>query len=523
MSLMNIIDELNPGWNTKKIDGASIQDSLKIESIELWWFYQRFLVRYVLPSYLKQKNGNLSENLSQGKEWFYSIFFRFMNYRNRKFLKYNESIKRKISKQNSPTGNIEREKALFLTYTNHLTEKGEIYRIEKIVQKISQEGILKPLVIFADPLSGISYFKIRKQNHTIYAFISEEVKKKAEEASQDLVKKWKSFNKKWLFGNQWEEVKWPLELFFSREFICHTALYYFAFKNLLQQQKVKAVVITASNGLYERCCMAAAFKLEIPVINIQHGEGLGCVNPGLLPGVTFAVFGDAYKERLTSWVKEKDIAITGPLTFDQICDYKKKSTMRKSGKITLITGPFVDNNLLPSEVYFEYINKILQATSPFYKEIIIKLHPRERMREEYQKVIEKNNFKNVMIEERKDVNVLYQLLSSSDLVINFDSTVALEAMILGKPILTINFQLNLVPNYQESPFIGGLIVTMNDNLKEAVKEAMDQKWEAKREQIVQKFCFKTDGKAAERMVELIYEKAGMDHKTPVRETLKKSF
>ena len=150
---------------------------------------------------------------------------------------------------------------------------------------------------------------------------------------------------------------------------------------------------------------------------------------------------------------------------------------------------------------------ILRQLQQLGKKIVIKLHPVEKYFAEYITLIERNGWNNIHVTQERGPVVLYNLINNSDLVVNSYSTVALEAMILGKPILTINIGPNLVPDIQHSIFAGGIHCTLQDDIAKAAQEALDssEQWEDKRRKIVQKYCYKIDGKANERLVTLMYK------------------
>ena len=52
-----------------------------------------------------------------------------------------------------------KKKVLFLTYTNHICQNGEIFRIHNVLRKIRENGWIGELVLFADPLSSKNYKK----------------------------------------------------------------------------------------------------------------------------------------------------------------------------------------------------------------------------------------------------------------------------------------------------------------------------------------------------------------------------
>ena len=136
---------------------------------------------------------------------------------------------------------------------------------------------------------------------------------------------------------------------------------------------------------------------------------------------------------------------------------------------------------------------------------VFKLHPREIHLEEYNKLVDE--FPNTKI----------NLLSECDLMINFfGSSTILEASILNKPSLTLEF-----PNLHQE-FYGkddpSTTIKYNENLKETIQNILNNPKinELKRKKVVEIFCYKVDGKAHQRVKEFIEELANCStqHQVP---------
>ncbi|MBI2541583.1 CDP-glycerol glycerophosphotransferase family protein, partial [Candidatus Woesearchaeota archaeon] len=99
---------------------------------------------------------------------------------------------------------------------------------------------------------------------------------------------------------------------------------------------------------------------------------------------------------------------------------------------------------------------------------------------------------------------LYTLLYCSDLVISISSTVMLDALIMGKPVI----QLNLLENYDFFEGLEGKVfekVTDKKDLPEAVKRVLYnkklfKKTEKQRKKFISEYYYKVDGKSTERFI-----------------------
>ena len=132
-------------------------------------------------------------------------------------------------------------------------------------------------------------------------------------------------------------------------------------------------------------------------------------------------------------------------------------------------------------------------------QLLIKLHPEEdqnaplyRENTQYQPMILK-----------RDVDT-YALLSICDLMITKNSTTAMEAVILNKPVIILNLsgepdRMNYV---HENVALG---VYDPANLSSAIEKLLDDSsiLHEKREEFIKKYLYKVDGKATERVVTLM--------------------
>ena len=105
--------------------------------------------------------------------------------------------------------------------------------------------------------------------------------------------------------------------------------------------------------------------------------------------------------------------------------------------------------------------------------------------------------------------MLHPLIFISELVIVSHSTVGIEALILDKPLIDVN--LTKMPFYQDYVKEGvALGVRNEEDLLPAIKsilenEVVRKKLEKNRQKYVYEHAYKMDGKAAERVTNLIKE------------------
>ena len=513
----NIVDNAFGDLNLKDLGGKKFSEEFQFDGIPVWWFYRRLITSHVLPKQFNTASLVKRSKIHVLEKGYYQI----LKVALQKYFHYNESIKLKITRKESVssvnTENNRLKKVLFLSYTNHVNKKtGDIYRINSVLNLLKQEKKVEPFTLFVDPISSHAYRSHRQLKYlkdTLYQYIGTEEHLKAGQLSKELYQKWCSLQKEKLFGEKWETLQYTLNFFFSQEFIYNTILYYLASKRVLQEQSVQCIVITATTGYFERSMIAAAAKLDVPLVIIQHGEGLATSNPELFSGmkVAIGVFGEKFAKRLTQWgIDRKDIELLGPVAFEEIHSFIQQK-QKKNNKILFITTSLIEGNRISKEEYFKKIKNIVHQLSSLQKEIVIKLHPAERHIDEYLRIIKEEKLRNITVTQERGSAVLYNLINKSDLVVNLYSTVALQAMILGKPIISLDITVpSIVPNVDDGIWNGGIQITMDDDISKAAAEALRDPplWKKKREEMVELYCYKIDGKENERLRDLIYKMAG---------------
>jgi surface carbohydrate biosynthesis protein len=149
-----------------------------------------------------------------------------------------------------------------------------------------------------------------------------------------------------------------------------------------------------------------------------------------------------------------------------------------------------------------FIRSVLRALKNFQEaQVIIKLHPGEND-EAYKKVVEEENVRVKMLSKSSDT---IEALYACDLLVAAFSTVITEALVLGKPAVTLNLTAeDPVPYYKEVT----LRVDKEEDLAPAIRKALyDEKTREKlkkeRKKFISKHVYKQDGKATERLIGLI--------------------
>ena len=394
MRELNELKRFVSDWSSRVVDGTPFDELFQFEGIPLSWIYLPILYSSLLPSpFTHIKDLAAKELPSNIKVKTFSSLFK-------RYLRMSETLKWSLSRLRPISREAEREiespkegKVLFLTFTNHLSEGGDIFRINRMLEEIKKDGKYGELILLADPLSRLSLRSLllntHHSRHILYQYYDSSIVQQAAAKARELSAAWKAIpttKKRQLLQYRQQDLfsglRHNLDFLYSAEFIQLTLTFYLTFKKIIAQEKVKAVVLSSQNNIFEKCLTAAAKQYHLPVFVIQHGTGLATLQSIDAPAqVKFAVFGKYYQQRLRELgVKAANIQSTGAIIFDGIEKYRRPSTPSEKSRPTLLlmTSPLVEDRFLPLETYFERVRNILCNLKQLNLPLQIRLHLREK-------------------------------------------------------------------------------------------------------------------------------------------------
>ncbi|MBU4255982.1 MAG: UDP-N-acetylglucosamine 2-epimerase, partial [Thermoplasmatales archaeon] len=287
---------------------------------------------------------------------------------------------------------------------------------------------------------------------------------------------------------------------------------------IISQLKPKVLFLTYEYDLFHRALTYTAHKGDIPVIALQHGV----IHPAhygyvfsddrlrvVLPDVT-CVFGCYHYNILTehSIYKPEQVAVTGAPRYDvlTIADkiYDKnyfcnKWCLNPNRKIVLVATenlPIQEENIIFLKNILKYLRKFPTL------QIVIKPHPGERGKW-YEKVAKEEKMKVTILPKNSDT---FEAIYACDLFFTYASTTGMEAVALNKPVIVVNLtgRPDPVEYVKERVALG---VYKEEDLKPAVEQLLrdDSELAKNRKKYVEKYLYKIDGKATERIINLIKE------------------
>ena len=291
---------------------------------------------------------------------------------------------------------------------------------------------------------------------------------------------------------------------------------------ILSKNKFDLLIFEADSRERERCLSIIASKLNIPTIVIQHGA---TVHPtSFAPSFCNKVlaWGKTSKEDFERYGLPTDkIVITGSSRYDQYIHLNQNSTSKEKIKnstfenfgintnkklfvLATIHNHFYKiastldfNHLEIEKMYYMTMNAIKKIPDSY---LIIKLHPGDMRDDIPLKIKESLGIDNVSI--TKNYSIV-DLIVSCDCFITGYSTSAVEAMILEKPIILINFRrcMEVIPYNKYNIF---KTATNSEELFNLINESLNNPIPIENYKLFLKdYIHKLDGRSTKRVVKLI--------------------
>jgi UDP-N-acetylglucosamine:LPS N-acetylglucosamine transferase len=345
----------------------------------------------------------------------------------------------------------------------------------------------------------------------IEAFITKNVKKRTDDVIKFLKERWKILKSSKGFKSSlkcmeipiWDLVREDFEFYFStRARIIEVVKYTETMREILDKERPDIIVSLDELSELGKPMALLARKRKIPLLIIQHGlfgKGSFIFGPSL--ATKKCVWGPYVKKLLLKrWFTKEQLVVTGCPKFDALKEKRKdKEIYRELGLekgkpiITFLSQPVkeVENAAIA----------VLKTMKMFPdKQLVVKLHPREFSEKFYKQTAKRIGVK-IKITRDSD---LYDTVRISDGVIGLWSTACLEVLILNKPLITVNLT-NIPYTFPYVERGGAIGVYKEENMKKAILsfEKQKEELERRRKGFIYEYAYKMDGKATERIIELI--------------------
>lgn len=351
--------------------------------------------------------------------------------------------------------------------------------------------------VLSKRLNNMKRVDIKSQNATEY---KENVKKLRAYYHSELKKDTKFQNIFEYKGiNFWDVIKGYIGLLFDKQFpdIIFSILY---FDKVIDNIQPDILVVGDDRAATVKGHVLLAKKKGVPTLEIQHGLCVDTMPLDTPVSDRIALGGDYSKKVFMKFgAKKEQLVVTGWPKFDTHVKSKESLTGKhKDGTDILFATGSGDIKITLDTI--EAIGSFIEDSTHF--RLIIKPHPTEN-RKIYNQIAK--NYKNVVL--HKSSEDISSLIASTDILVNFFSTVAIEAAFLDKPIICIN-----TTNSESMYASSGIAIEVKklEELIPAIKDALyneevRKKLAEARKRFVYEHAYKQDGKASERVANLIVQ------------------
>lgn len=216
-----------------------------------------------------------------------------------------------------------------------------------------------------------------------------------------------------------------------------------AARRILDQYRPAAIVAFHLYWYRTAPIVLAARARGIPVIYLQHGIYLAkddCIRP--LPFDEYLVFGEGAAEPLHPRVPEGAISVVGHCLYDELIADLRATGHRanaedraSAGRILLATQPD-ETALFDVQKDDWWITKVAEACRELRVRLLIKLHPGDAEVTMYYRLAD--DMPQVISMVEHGTRDLTDLIADSDCLVTRDSTVVLQANLLGVPAVVVN-------------------------------------------------------------------------------------
>lgn len=512
-------------WGENKVNTIKIRDYLVIDDIDLWEFMEANFI-----SLLYEHFNNRLQMIKLFKKVFDSDKVDFVYYVDdgspvsRAIDDVSRHFKAKCIKIKSRKFTINDIAAKYLRKYNRIKrEKSMEYSKNQVVfimnlnsGLLSIEPILKMYddkIILRQEIRAKEYLdKILNRANLKYidfeSFANKEIRIKVKNIVNEYKKKYKKIKKvnfQYLDISLDSTLKDIFEYFFEKRLFVEEIIYVNEVgKSMIDNAKPSLVFgLDESSGLakpiYKYCK-----KVGVPVLYLQHGvlsdREPTCYEYSYID--EFLVYGLKSKKFFVDR-GIKNITVTGWPKLDEAVKERNSDEIRRklhisNKKIILFTSAVARQINLP---IFSSLLESLHDLDEF--QIIVKRHPGDEITsDEYYSYGKGTNIEVKIL----DFD-LYDLFYISDVVISFNSSTALEALVFNKPVIS----LNLTGAKEDFPYVGsGACYGINkkEDLNKAIKNIISngdlrKSLKSASEKLIQDLFYKIDGKSTERVIEVI--------------------
>ncbi|MFC1514701.1 CDP-glycerol glycerophosphotransferase family protein [Candidatus Omnitrophota bacterium] len=335
------------------------------------------------------------------------------------------------------------------------------------------------------------------------------------------IEKNKDFQRSWDFDGilLWGLVKSYLRELFLRHFV-KMAMFFELAANVAEREVPRAVVVTNEREYSARLSVIAARARGISSLDLQRGAVADLADRGA-PVYTDKMVVDGRFARdilIRRGVPPEKVVVAGNPRYDTLKDIAVDSAgervygklgLSRDKKLIVLASTFSNFFHTPGDKQ-KMIDVVLAGLKEFSDcHLIIKLHPAEKDAGLYQKASQRAGLSALSIV--KDID-MFDLIASCRALVTSYSTAGIEALLMDKPLITVNLsdiQSDILPYAQSGAALG---VYRKEEFVPALKKILEDESSQSalrqaRKDFISEHCFAFDGRATERVISVIDEMA----------------
>jgi hypothetical protein len=325
--------------------------------------------------------------------------------------------------------------------------------------------------------------------------------------------------------------------FVIRDYLWKSALWLEAGRRMVQAQRPAAVVLTYETGTLSRAIIHACHEQGVPALGLQHGAFSAATDdyvklphnhlPCFTPNKT-AVWGERFRRVMleNSAYREEEVVVTGNPRLDFLFRARsllnteslyRKYGLEKGKKLVLVapTETIGRTRHLAKERFFAAVVAAQEELD--HCQWVAKLKPGADSRAYYQALLRERGGRDMVLTEED----LYPLLVAADAVVTPPSSIAIEALIVGKPVVYVVFAdaEDYFPHLRQLQAV--LPVSDSSQLSGAISRALAMEGASflppeRMQALLEEENHQPDGRAAQRVVEVVEGLIDQAGAAPVR-------
>lgn len=344
-------------------------------------------------------------------------------------------------------------------------------------------------------LNYLPFYKFYGQKGLLKKKLSQEMNILYEEISQ------KNFFKEFDIAKEIDEIVKSRLINMVKKEVSHIVKLLDELYNAMKNKKIDMILLAAEDAPFIRGAVQLSKQFNIPTIVFLHGFS-GISFPACFSNTDYLIiFGEGKKKNfLKEGFKEKQIKVLGSPRHD---DFKIINT---NSNIILYAMEVANGNDVVPDTHLtkkrqkEILKMVFKSMKNFpnYK-LIIKTRPNWELAKLPLKIATEENFENFEIIEK--TNNL-KLLARSKIVIINQTTMGVEALLMGKPVISISYKdLDKFNAYKEIDFVDN--VYSSDQLTESINKNLTNNKSLENEMEMLKEYLFTDRKSSKRATKFI--------------------